>query len=325
METAVWLSYFGHHAYTILFFWVLIEQVGLPIPSVPVLLAAGSSSAQGRQNLLSVLICVIVACLISDTAWFMLGRRYGRGVLEVICKVAFLSPSKLLSVQEDINKHGRMALLVAKFIPALGTLVPPMAACSGMSLTAFLFSDALGSAIWAGAWIFGGRVIAREFSETQLYLSVQWRPFMVGLVCLFVVLSFWRVFQHLKFGAVVRALQLEPDQLHDLITSAAAQEATPPFIIDLRQAKDFQHNPFRLPNALRLTPNALRRSVGALPRDRDVILYCSCPSQATSTFWAMRLSGMGAQRVRLLHGGWEAWRDAGYPLEPRDDLSFVRN
>jgi rhodanese-related sulfurtransferase len=189
----------------------------------------------------------------------------------------------------------------------------------------FLFSDALGSAIWAGAWIFGGRVIAREFSETQLYLSVQWRPFMVGLVCLFVVLSFWRVFQHLKFGAVVRALQLEPDQLHDLITSAAAQEATPPFIIDLRQAKDFQHNPFRLPNALRLTPNALRRSVGALPKDRDVILYCSCPSQATSTFWAMRLSGMGAQRVRLLHGGWEAWRDAGYPLEPRDDLSFVRN
>jgi membrane protein DedA with SNARE-associated domain/rhodanese-related sulfurtransferase len=324
METAVWLSYFGHHAYAILFFWVLIEQIGLPIPSVPVLLAAGSSSAQGHLNLASVLTCVVVACLISDTAWFILGRLYGRGVLEVIRKVAFLSPSKLLSAQESINKHGRMALLVAKFIPALGTLVPPLAACSRMSLAAFLFSDAVGSAIWAGAWVFGGRVIARAFIEAQLYLSVQWRPCMVCLVCLFIVLSFWRVFQHLKFAAVVRGLRLEPDQLHNLLVSAAEQQATPPFIIDLRQARDFQHNPFRLPNALRLTPSALGRFVGILPKDRDVILYCSCPKQATSTFWAMRLSRLGAQRVRLLNGGWQAWRDAGYPLESRDDLSSVR-
>jgi membrane protein DedA with SNARE-associated domain len=168
METAVWLSYFGHHAYVILFFWVLIEQIGLPIPSVPVLLAAGSSSAQGRQNLPLVLTCAIAACLISDTAWFMLGRRYGRSVLELICKVALLSPSKLLSAHENINRHGRTALFVSKFVPALGTLVPPMAACSGMSLPAFLISDAVGSAIWASTWILGGRVLGRACSETQL-------------------------------------------------------------------------------------------------------------------------------------------------------------
>jgi membrane protein DedA with SNARE-associated domain/rhodanese-related sulfurtransferase len=325
METSVWVNYFGHHAYVILFFWVLIEQIGLPIPSVPVLLAAGSSSAQGRLNLPSILVCAVVACLISDTAWFMLGRRYGRAVLELICKVAFISPSKLLSAHECINRHGRTALLVSKFVPALGTLVPPMAAVTGMSLSDFLLSDAIGSALWAGTWILGGRVIARAFSETQLYLTVQWRPFALGLVCLFAIFSLWRVLQYLKYAAIVRGLRLEPDQLHDLIIRAAEQQATPPFIIDLRQAKDFEHNPFRLPNALRLTPSALRQSVGVLPKDRDVILYCSCPRQATSTFWAMRLSRLGAQRVRLLNGGWQAWRDAGYPLELRDDLSYGRS
>jgi rhodanese-related sulfurtransferase len=138
---------------------------------------------------------------------------------------------------------------------------------------------------------------------------------MIGLVCLFAMLSLWRVVQHLKLAATVRGLRLEPDQLRDLIESAAQRQATPPFIIDLRQPKDFQHNPFRLPNALRLTPSALRRPEVVLPKDGDVILYCSCPNQATSTFWAMRLNRLGAQRVRLLHGGWEAWRNAGYPLE----------
>lgn len=240
MEIAGWFNYFGHHAYTILFFWVLIEQIGLPIPSAPVLLAAGSLCAQGRLNIFAVLICVIVACLVPDTAWFILGRRYGRGVLDVIYKVALLSPSKSLSAQENINRHGSVALLVAKFIPALGTLVPPLAACSMMSLAAFLLSDAVGSAIWACTWILGGRVITRAFTKTPLHLSLQWQPFMFGLVCLFVGSSFWRVFKHLRLGAAVRGLRLDPDELHDLITSAAERQAAPPFIIDLRQAEDIQ-------------------------------------------------------------------------------------
>lgn len=323
METAVWLSYFGHPTYLVVFLWVLLEQIGLPIPSAPVLLAAGNSSSQGHLNLLSSLTFAVVACLISDTAWFMLGRRYGREVIKIISKLAFLSPSTLLTAQESINKHGRKALLVTKFIPALGTLVPPMAACSGMSLPVFLLSDAIGSAVWASAWIFGGRVIAGKLSGAQLFLGLTWRPLMAVLFCVFVLLSLWRVFEYLKFRAIVRNLRLGPDQLYNLITSATERQAIPPLIIDLRQAEDFQNNPSRLPNAVRLTPTTLQGSVKLLPKNRDVVLYCNCPSQATSTFWAMRLSRLGAQRVRLLHGGWEAWRDAGYALEAGNDLGFV--
>jgi membrane protein DedA with SNARE-associated domain/rhodanese-related sulfurtransferase len=323
METAVLSSCFEHYAYVMLFVWVLIEQIGVPIPSAPILLAAGSSSTQGRLNLLMVLTCVIAACLISDSAWFMLGRRYGRGVFEVMCKVAFLSPITLISAQENMNEHGRLALLAAKFIPGLGTLVPPLAACSGMSFSTFLFSDAVGSAIWAVVWVCGGRIIAQPLSEAKLYLSAEWKPFMLGLICLFVVASLWRVSKYLKFAAVVRSLQLEPYELHDLISSAAERRVTPPFIIDVRQTKDVQDNPLRLPNALRLPPSALKQSVGVLPIEREVILYCSCPGQATSVFWAMRLNRMGAQRVRLLHGGWEAWRDAGYSFESGDDLGLL--
>ena len=321
----MWVEYFARHAYVVLFAWVFIEQVGLPIPSVPVLLAAGTLTLQGHLSLASVLICVVAACLIADSAWFLLGKRYGRRSLEILCKLSLLSSTKLLSTHERIHKHGRAALLIAKFVPGFGTLVPPIAASSGMPLRTFLLADTAGSLVWACTWIFGGRVIGGVLSQTRMFLNMQPKSFIIGLLCLMLVLILWRVVRFMRFAATVRRLRLEPDQLQDLIAKATNERRTAPFIIDLRQPEDFRSNPFRLPNAFRLTPKAFRKSENDIPRDRDVVLYCSCPSQATSTLWAMRLNRLGVQRVRLLHGGWEAWSGAGYALEPRDDLLFLEN
>ena len=83
------LAFFVHYAYLILFLWVLVEQLGIPVPSVPLLLTAGTLSATGRIHHLSALLSVLAACVLSDSLWFMMGRRYGNSVLKLLCRLSF--------------------------------------------------------------------------------------------------------------------------------------------------------------------------------------------------------------------------------------------
>ncbi|HEY5056179.1 MAG TPA: hypothetical protein VII58_08455, partial [Acidobacteriaceae bacterium] len=68
-------EFFVRHATAILFVWVLAEQLGLPIPSIPVLLTAGTLSATHRVHSFSSLLAVVAACILADSLWFYLGRR----------------------------------------------------------------------------------------------------------------------------------------------------------------------------------------------------------------------------------------------------------
>jgi rhodanese-related sulfurtransferase len=69
-----------------------------------------------------------------------------------------------------------------------------------------------------------------------------------------------------------------------------------------------------LPGAELLTPETLVAQSENIPRDRDVVLYCTCPSDATSARMALRLRKLGIYRVRPLRGGYEAWKKLAYPL-----------
>jgi rhodanese-related sulfurtransferase len=85
-------------------------------------------------------------------------------------------------------------------------------------------------------------------------------------------------------------------------------------VVDLRHPLDFLPEPYTIPGAIRLPMEELQARNQEIPRDRDVVLYCTCPHEASSAMTAMQLRQFGVTRVRPLEGGYFAWRKRGFPL-----------
>src|SRR5579863_6732751 len=126
------LEFFVQYAYPILFLWVLVEMIGVPIPSVPVLLTAGTLSATHRVNGPLALVAVLSACLIGDTFWYWLGRRFGHAVLQVLCRFSFEAATCVVKTEQYFERRGAETLLFAKFVPGLSTVAAPIAGQTGM-------------------------------------------------------------------------------------------------------------------------------------------------------------------------------------------------
>lgn len=309
------LSLLVSHAYIVLFVWVLIEQGGVPAPSAPLMLAAGTMSAAHHLQIAYALPLILLACLISDSAWYFLGRRYGTRVLNVLCKFSFEAATCVEKTQRSVTSRGAVTLLFAKFVPGLNTMAAPIAGQARISYLRFLVYDFLGSVIWASAWLFAGRFFGDVAKRSSEFFGILGH-FAVGLVCLMVVaIIIYRIVKRRRFLAELRGLRLEPGQLMAMINDAKAAELELPFIVDLRHPLDILPDPRALPGAVRIGPQELKERHTVIPRDRDVVVYCTCPSEETSAKVAMDLRKMGILRVRPLRGGLQGWKDAGYPLE----------
>src|SRR5512143_2336981 len=141
------------HGYAVLFIGVLAEQIGAPVPAAPLLLAAGVLAGQRFLNFSAALILSVVACFISDLIWFLIGRYKGGSVLSMLCKIS-LSPDSCIRRTEDLfYRHGARSLLIAKFIPGLNTVAPPLAGVFRMTLLRFLLYDGAGACLWAGLFL----------------------------------------------------------------------------------------------------------------------------------------------------------------------------
>ena len=309
------LIFFIHYAYALLFLWVLVEQMGVPIPSIPVLLTAGTLSATGKVNGPVALLSVLAACAVADTMWYLLGRRYGNSVLKLLCRLSFEADTCVTKTEGYFHKRGAVTLLFAKFVPGLSTVAAPIAGQTGMPYLRFITYDLAGSTIWALAYLLTGRFFGDVAKRSERFFSMLGHSAVVIFVLMVLSLMFYRVWKQRKFLMSVRELRLEPAQLLDMIDTAKRQGNIAPFIVDLRHPLDYLPDPRVLPGAVRVSPADLTAHHSVLPRDRDVILYCTCPSEETSAKVALQLHKLGISRVRPLRGGFEGWRDAGYPLE----------
>jgi membrane protein DedA with SNARE-associated domain/rhodanese-related sulfurtransferase len=308
------IDFFVDHAYAILFFWVLGEQMGIPIPSIPLLLTAGTLSATHRLDAPSCLAMVIAACLISDTGWYALGRRYGNRVLRLLCKMSFEATTCVAKTEGYFTRRGPITLLFAKFVPGLSTVAAPIAGQTGMSYPRFLLYDLSGSLLWALTFVFAGRFFGDVAKRSHDFF--QFLSHFAALVFILMVIGFfvWRVVKQRRFLAKVRELRLEPAELKAMLDEAFRDETPPPYIVDLRHPLDYLPDPRILPGAVRIGPSELARHSELIPRDRDIILYCTCPSEETSAHVALQLHRLGITRVRPLRGGFDGWKRAGYPL-----------
>jgi membrane protein DedA with SNARE-associated domain/rhodanese-related sulfurtransferase len=308
------IVFFVHYAYLIIFLWVLVEQMGIPIPSVPVLLTAGTLSATHRVSWLGITFAMLLACLIADTVWYSLGRRYGNSVLKLLCRLSFEASTCVSKTEGYFTRRGAVTLLFAKFVPGLSTVAAPIAGQTGMSYPRFLFWDLAGSLIWGETFILAGRFFGDIAKKSAPFF--QWLGHFAFFIFAAMVLGFLahRIWKQRKFLQQVRELRLEPSELKAMLDAAQESGNTPPFIVDLRHPLDYLPDPRVLPGALRIGPNELKLHSEIIPRDRDVILYCTCPSEETSAKLALQLHKMGVYRVRPLRGGFDGWKEAGYPL-----------
>jgi membrane protein DedA with SNARE-associated domain/rhodanese-related sulfurtransferase len=308
------ITFFVDHAYAILFGWVLVEQLGIPIPSIPLLLTAGTLSATHRISAPMALAVVLGACILSDTTWYLLGRRYGGRVLRLLCKLSLEAGTCVAKTESYFTRRGPVTLLFAKFVPGLSTVAAPIAGQTGMSYPRFLFWDLSGSLVWSLSMILAGRFFGDVAQRSQAFFHLL--SHFAALVFLLMVVGFlvYRVVKQRRFLSSVRELRLEPAQLKALIDLAAAEGTPEPYIVDLRHPLDYLPDPRVLPGAVRIGPSELTRRADSIPRDRDIILYCTCPSEETSAKVALQLHRLGITRVRPLRGGFDGWKIAGYPL-----------
>jgi membrane protein DedA with SNARE-associated domain/rhodanese-related sulfurtransferase len=294
----------------LLFVWVLIEQLGVPLPSAPVLLAAGALSAEHQISFPLAFLAGLAACLAADTTWFLVGRRYGHHVLRILCKLSMEPTICVRRTQDSFGRRRGVTLMIAKFVPGLATLAPPVAGENGMSLGAFLFFDAIGASLWLVALLAVGRLFGDALKRDPSLLN--WVGRFSGALLILGILGFF-VIRVLRRRMVLKQLvasRLEPE---DLKKQLDAGEKV--YIVDLRHPLELLPDPFTLPGALHFSPDALAERSQEIPRDRDIVLFCTCPSEATAAKTAMTLLKLGIQRVRPLRGGYDEWKRLGYPLD----------
>jgi len=262
------LAFVERHGYFLLFFWVLAEQSGMPLPSIPLLLAAGTLIRTGRLHALLAIGLCIIAVLIGDTVWFSLGRFRGPRVLRFLCRVALEPDSCVRRTENAFLKYGMNSLLVSKFIPGLNAVAAPLAGNSGRSYGHFLLFDGLGASLWSAAYLAAGYVFSEQL-ETIGALALRMGSGLFLLVLAIAALWIgWKYVQRRRFLRALDIARITPEEVRDRLS--AGEDL---FIIDLRSR--LSEYPELIPGAVRFSPDELSAMQAELPRDRDIILFCT--------------------------------------------------
>jgi membrane protein DedA with SNARE-associated domain/rhodanese-related sulfurtransferase len=287
------------HGYAVLFFWILAEQGALPIPSVPLLLVCGALAKTGRLRAEPILFLGVLACLIADCAWFQLGRTRGKKVLGFLCRVALEPDSCVRQTENGFIRYGVRFLLVSKFIPGMNALAAPLAGSAGVGWGQFLLFDTLGAAIFVSSWGTVGYLFSDQLEAIGLVVGRAGFHFFLTIVAITGGWIAWKYFQRRRFFNKLAMARIKVTELHRMLE--AGEDVV---IIDVRGMTNADGP---IPGALRIPLSDLAARQHEVPRDRDVVLFCSCPNEASAARAALLLQKYGITRVRPLEGGADAW------------------
>jgi len=297
------------HGLPILFVTVLLEQLGLPIPAAPLLMGAGALAASGGFNLLAGLALAILACLLADALWFYLGRRRGNQVLGLLCRISLEPDSCVRRTLDVFTRYGMRGVVVAKFVPGMSTITPPLAGMTGINSRRFLLYDGLGSLLYCGCFLLLGYFFSNQITQLGAALG---RLGGNALALLAVFVACYIAYKYWQRQRLLRELRMARITVAELRQKLDAGEN--PVILDLRSRDELVLDPAIIHGAIHLERDEVAARQHEFPRDRDIVVYCSCPNEITSARVALLLQRQGFTRVRPLLGGIDAWRENNLPM-----------
>lgn len=319
------LTFLRDYGVLVVIIVVFVEQIGVPLPAIPLLIAAGVLAGTGLLSLLAVLVGAIVAALAADWVWYELGRRRGHRVLELLCRIALEPRSCIARTEEFFKKHGVRSLMAAKFVPGLSTVAPPLAGIAGLTFASFLLYDGLGILLWVGSTVGLGYMFSDRIDTALEYAAIMTPAALVGTAA---VLTLYITGKALRRRIELRrVLRITADELRKKL-----EQPDGPLVIDVR-ARSVSDRDGMIPGAISMPADEMRHRYQELPLDRDVVLYCACPGDVASADAVRFLRKKGLGRARVLTGGIEAWRTshsialaARVPAQqPPSSLSFVED
>ena len=261
------LEFLLKHGYWVLGAWVMAEQLGVPVPALPILLAMGALTGVAGYSFPIATAVVLVAAVSADSAWYLLGRTKGHSVLKLLCRISLEPDSCVSSARSWFKKLGAWALVVAKFVPGLSTIATPMAGLSRMPIWKFLSADAAGSLLW-GTSIMGLGFVFREQLEHAGEVAARLGRGLIVVIAGVVALWLgWKQWQRRRFLKSLKVARITPEEVLERLTEIA--------IVDLRSAGEIEWDGMKIPGALWFDRKELGLHHQKIPRDRDVILYCT--------------------------------------------------
>jgi membrane protein DedA with SNARE-associated domain/rhodanese-related sulfurtransferase len=300
----------GHYGLLIVAINVLLDQLGLPVPAVPTLVIAGAIAAAGQISLLGLFVWSVIACLAADCAWYVIGERYGIRVLKMLCKISLEPDSCVSQTQTRFERWGINSLVIAKFIPGLAIIAPPMAGAMRIGWPRFVFLSTCAAILWVGSALALGVLFRAQIGRLLEHLSEFGSLTAAGILILLAAYIAYKWWERSRFYKLLRMARINVADLYELIQSGGK-----PLIIDVRSPTARALEPRWIPGALHVPLLDVAHHLKELPRDRDTILYCTCPSEASAARVAKILMNHGFTRVRPLYGGLDAWVAAGYAVE----------
>lgn len=288
---------------------VLLDQIGLPVPAVPTLIVAGALAAQGHLSLPALLAGSVVACLLPDCGWYLIGQKYGIRVLKILCRISLEPDSCVSQTQTRFERWGVNSLVIAKFIPGLAIIAPPMAGAMRIGWPRFIFLSICSGLLWAGTALGAGVLFKSQIALLLMHLQEFGSITGMGVIVLLAAYIGYKWWERRRFYRLLRMARINVEELYALIQAGAS-----PLIIDVRSITARELEPRWIPGALHVPLQDVAHHLKELPRDRDTILYCSCPSEASAARVAKILMNHGFKRVRPLYGGLDAWVAAGYAV-----------
>lgn len=311
MEALV--SALAQHGYSILFTCIFLETIGLPVPAALALLAAGAASVNGplKPGPLQAgpaLLTAFVSILTGDTLMYLMGRYTGWWLLGLLCRISLNPEACILRSADSFYKRGRVLLVFAKFVPGINTMAPPMAGSMNMRYPQFLPLDLAGASLYIGVY-FGAGYVFSDFLGLMARASA-----VFGNAVSWVLALLFAVWIGYRAWLWLRSRSLRPVPL--IAVSEVSRRLSELTIFDARSHGYYDKGAMRIPGSARLEPNALTTEAAKLPKDREIVVYCTCIREATSSRVARILADEQGLRVSVIAGGFRAWKKAGLPLEP---------
>lgn len=264
------IEFLSRYGYVLLFVFVAADQMGLPLPAMPALMAIGAMTHSGSLDLLPAIGVAVLAALVSDLIRFRLGRRWGGRFLGLLCKISMEPDSCVRRTEDLVSRHGARSLLFAKFLPGFHVAAPPLAGMIGVSPGRFLLFDGMGALLWAGLLIGLGRLFGQPLlvavEEYSAWGGGALAVLVVGLV-IFLAAKF-----HLR-RRFIRRLRTARVTAHELKEMLDGPDRIA--LLDLRHEIEVQQDPGTIPGALFFNPEELERRHSEIPRDQDIILFCT--------------------------------------------------